>query len=129
MAKPAEIYLPRKSSPHGPRNSGGEWPKEHCGSHVRPRPYSVAKSALRIKPPSPILMNMGDGHRYETEWEGLRIVIEERPEYWQAFLYDPGPCEVLYTADRMNIDAAKLAAVEFAATARFGPSHDLKSEI
>jgi len=67
--------------------------------------------------------------RYETEWEGLRLVIEKRPDYWQVFVYDPAACEVLYTADRMNIDSAKFAAVEFAATARFGASHDLKPEI
>jgi hypothetical protein len=56
-------------------------------------------------------------------------VIEERPKYCQVFIYDPGKCEVLYTAERMSLDAAKFAAVDFAMTARFGPSHDLKPEI
>ena len=63
------------------------------------------------------------------EWEGLRLVITKRTEYWQAFVYDPVECEVLYTAERMDIDAAKFAAVEFAVTDRFGPSHDLQLEI
>ena len=72
---------------------------------------------------------MGDRQRYETEWDGLRIVIEERPEHFQVFIYDPGECEVLYTAERMSIDAAKLAAVDWVATAHFGPSHDLKPGI
>ena len=72
---------------------------------------------------------MRDGQRYETEWEGLRIVIEVRPQHFQVFVYDPGECEVLYTAERMSLDAAQFAAVDFAATARFGPSHDLKPEI
>jgi len=72
---------------------------------------------------------MGDWRRYETEWEGLRIVIEVRPKHFQVFVYDPGECEVLYTAERMSLDAAKLAAVDFVATAHFGPRHALKPEI
>ena len=56
-------------------------------------------------------------------------MIEERPEHLQLFIYDPDKCEVLYTAERMSLDAAKCAAVGFVATARFGPSHDLKPEI
>jgi hypothetical protein len=72
---------------------------------------------------------MGDGQRYETEWYGLRIVIERRLRYFQVFIYDPGEYEALYTAERMSLDAAKFAAVDFVATARFGPGHDLKPEI
>jgi hypothetical protein len=72
---------------------------------------------------------MEDGQRYETEWEGLRLVIEERREYFQVFIYDPGKCEVLYTAECMSLVAAKFAAVDFVATASFGPSHGLKLEI
>jgi hypothetical protein len=72
---------------------------------------------------------MGTGQRYETEWDGLRIVIEERPKHFQVFIYTPGKCEVLYTAERMSLDAAKFAAVDFVATARFGPTHRLKLEI
>ena len=72
---------------------------------------------------------MGDGQRYETAWDGLRIVIEERPKHFQVFIYDPGKCEVLYTAERMNLDAAKFAAVDFVTAARFGPGHVLKPEI
>jgi len=72
---------------------------------------------------------MGDERRHESEWEGLRIVIEERPKHFQVFVYDPGECEVLYTAERMILEAAKFAAVDFVATARFGPSHGLKPEI
>ena len=72
---------------------------------------------------------MGDGQRYETEWDGLRIVIEERPEHFQVFIYDPDKCEVTYTAERMSLDSAKFTAVDFVATARFGPSHGLKPEI
>jgi hypothetical protein len=72
---------------------------------------------------------MGDRQRYETEWYGLRIVIEERPKHFQVFIYDPGECEVLHTAERMSLDAAKFAAVDFVATAHFGSSHGLKTEI
>jgi hypothetical protein len=82
-----------------------------------------------MKQPSTILLNMSDTQRYESEWEGLRLTIECRSGHWTAFVYDPVECEVMYTADRMNIDAAKFAAVDFAATAQFGPSHDLKPEI
>lgn len=71
---------------------------------------------------------MGDGQRYETVWDGLRIVIEERANHSQVFIYDPGKCEVLYTAERMSLDAAKFAAVDFVATAHYGPRHGLKPE-
>ena len=71
---------------------------------------------------------MDDG-RHETEWDGLRIVIEEHPNYFQVFIYDPAKCEVLYTAECMSLDAAKFAAVDFVATTRFGLSHGLKPEI
>jgi hypothetical protein len=72
---------------------------------------------------------MGDEQRYESEWEGLRLVIEKRPGHFQVFIYDPDECEVLCTCQRTNLDAAKFAAVHFAATALFGPRHDLKPEI
>ena len=72
---------------------------------------------------------MDDGQRYETEWDGLRIVIEERPKHFQVFIYDPRKCEELYTAEQLSLDAAKLAAVDFVATARFAPRHGLKPEI
>jgi hypothetical protein len=72
---------------------------------------------------------MGNRRRYEAEWEDYVLVIEDRSEYSQAFVYDPGGCEVLYTCQRMSLDAAKFTAVEFAATARFGPKHDLQCEI
>jgi hypothetical protein len=36
---------------------------------------------------------------------------------------------VLYTAERMSLEAAKFAAVDFIATTRFGASHDLKPKI
>ena len=72
---------------------------------------------------------MDDGQRYESEWDGLRIVIEEHPSRFQIFIYDPSKCEVLYTAERMSLDAAKFAAVDFVATTRFGPGHGLEPEI
>ena len=72
---------------------------------------------------------MSGGQRYESEWEGLRLVIEKRPDHFQVFVYDPAECEVLYTCEQMSLDAAEFAAVNFAATARFGPGHDLKPQI
>jgi len=76
-----------------------------------------------------ILTMMSGGQRYESEWEGLRLVIEKRPDHFQVFVYDPAECEVLYTCEQMSLDAAEFAAVNFAATARFGPGHDLKPQI
>ena len=43
-------------------------------------------------------MGMINGQRYETEWEGLRLVIEARSDHWIAFVYDPIRCEVLYNS-------------------------------
>lgn len=51
------------------------------------------------------------------------------PEHWQAYVYDVENCEVLHTAKRVSVDAAKYAAVEFAAANRFGPQTDLQPEI
>src|SRR5215472_5592297 len=56
--------------------------------------------------------------RYETEWEGLRLVVEARREYWQVIVYDPADCEVVYSGVRMNITSAKFAATEFVAITR-----------
>ena len=62
---------------------------------------------------------MAEGQRQETEWDGLRIVIEEHSKHFQVFIYDPGRCEVLYVAERMSLDAAKFAAVDYVAAVRF----------
>ena len=67
-----------------------------------------------------------DGVRYETEFEGLRLVVEARSEnHWQAFVYDPVGCEVLYTAVRPTVEGAKFAVVDYAAVHAFGGAHDL----
>lgn len=67
--------------------------------------------------------------RYETRWENLRLVVEERPEHWQAFVYHVEQCEILYTAERMSMNAAKLAAVDFAMAHFYGAKHNLKPEV
>jgi hypothetical protein len=72
---------------------------------------------------------VSDCQHYETEWEDLRLVIEERPEHWQVIIYDPEQCEVLYAAERITLESAKIAAVEFVAVTRFGPQHDLKPDV
>jgi hypothetical protein len=72
---------------------------------------------------------MGDGLRYETEWEDLRLVVERYPEHWQAFVYDVQNCEVLYTAKRITAAAAQLTAVDFALAHQYGPRHDLVLEV
>ena len=74
-------------------------------------------------------MVMAEVERQQTEWEGLRLVVEKRPDHWQAFVYDPDNCEVLYTAERPDVDRAKFAALDFAAVYTFGSAHDLKLEV
>jgi hypothetical protein len=64
---------------------------------------------------------MGDGQRYETEWDGLRIVIEERPKHFQVFIYDPGKCEVLYIAEQAQMTA-------FRAPAQDAPHHHARTK-
>ena len=70
-------------------------------------------------------------HRIETVWEGLRLVVEERPEggLWQLFVYDVENCEVLHMANRTSCEDAKNAAVEFAVAHLYTPDHDLKPEV
>jgi hypothetical protein len=70
-------------------------------------------------------MVMADAERLETEWEGLRLVVDERLYHWQAFVYDPKVCEILYTAEWPDADGAKFAALNFAAVHTFGPDHGL----
>ena len=69
------------------------------------------------------------GQRYETEWEDFRLVIERRSERWQAFVYDAEKFEILYAANRLTAEAAKLTALDFVLTDRYGPGHGLKSEV
>jgi hypothetical protein len=68
-------------------------------------------------------------HRYETGFEGLRLVVDVHASHCDVFVYDPDQCEVLYTGQRMNLEMAKLAAIEFGALIRFGPQHDLKASV
>jgi hypothetical protein len=68
----------------------------------------------------------GTPQRFQAQWEGLQLVVEKRPHYWQAFVYDPEKCEVLHTETRFDVDEAKEASVGFAANYVFGPSHGLK---
>jgi hypothetical protein len=71
----------------------------------------------------------GESKRLESEWEGLKLVVEKRPLQWQGFVYDPEECEVLYTVERPDADTAKLAVLDFAAVHTFGPTHDLRLEL
>jgi hypothetical protein len=64
-----------------------------CATNSEQESRSVANKPLRRA----YWAVMCDGQRYETEWDGLRIVIEERPKHFQVFIYDPGKCEVLHT--------------------------------
>ncbi len=72
---------------------------------------------------------ISEGHRYQTEWQNLRLVLEYRSEYWQVYVYDFRNCEVLYTAARLRIDAAQFAVCEFAVLHTFSAKHDLKLEV
>jgi hypothetical protein len=77
----------------------------------------------------PNVPEITNGQRYETEWEDLRLVGERRPEHWQAFVYDDGNCEILYAAERMTGESAKMTVLDFALAHRYGPGHDLKPEV
>ena len=72
---------------------------------------------------------MSDGQRYEAVWENLRLVIERRHEHWHAVVYDAENCEVLYAAERMTAQGAKVMALDFALAHRYGPSHALEPEV
>src|SRR5436305_1064809 len=63
--------------------------------------------------------------RWEANWMGLRLVVEERPGWFQAFVYDPVGCEVLLTGARMHLDSARFAAADFVAVRRYGADHSL----
>ena len=76
-----------------------------------------------------ILAKMRHAERQEVVFEGMRLVAEARPEFWQVFVYDVENCEVLHTAQRMSLDMAKYAAVEYAAAHCFGPRQDLNPEV
>jgi hypothetical protein len=41
---------------------------------------------------------MANGQRYETDWEGLRLVIDAHDTHGELFVYDSAACEVLYGA-------------------------------
>ena len=76
-----------------------------------------------------MLATMDGPRRYAAEWDGLRLIIEPEPDHVQAFVYDPEECDVLYTAARISIDAAKIAAIDFVASSRFGPRHGLDPRV
>ena len=70
-------------------------------------------------------------HRIESVWEGLRLVVEERPDGgdWQLFVYDEENCEVLYMAQHISCETAKNAAVKFAVAHLYSTDHDLTAEL
>jgi len=70
-------------------------------------------------------------HRIESVWEGLRLVVEERPDGgdWQLFVYDEENCEVLYMAQHISCETAKNAGVKFAVAHLYSTDHDLKPEV
>ena len=67
----------------------------------------------------------------ESVWDGLRLVVEERPDGgdWQLFVYDQENCEVLYMAQHISCETAKNAAVKFAVAHLYSTDHDLKPEV
>ena len=47
---------------------------------------------------------MSETLRHETEWESFRLVVEERSDHFQDFVYDPIECEVA-SLDRKRLGA------------------------
>lgn len=77
----------------------------------------------------PEVPEITQGHRYQAEWEKVRLVLEYRFQYWQIFVYDFEHCEVLHTAERPTLVAAKFAACDFAVIYTFGTNYHLKAEV
>ena len=73
----------------------------------------------------------GSSRKIETTWDNLRLIVEQHPEEgsYVLFVYDINNCEVLYTAQRISSDDAKIAAVEFAIAHLYTTDHDLKAEV
>lgn len=67
--------------------------------------------------------------RYETEFEGYRLVIDADCSNCQVFVYDSTHCVVLYAAKTANLDAAKFCAVEFTVINVFGHFHRLNIDL
>ena len=67
--------------------------------------------------------------RFETEFDGLRLVVYDHSTHCDLFVYDPNNCEVVYTGTRLNLANAKFAAVEYATSARFGPAHVIDTHL
>jgi len=66
-------------------------------------------------------------HRgYTTPCYDLRLSVETDAEGWKAQVRDPRDGRTVYSAHRCNLDAAKLAAAEFAAF-RIASAADRKS--
>jgi len=57
---------------------------------------------------------MSVGQRHQVQWRDFRLVVEERPNRYRAYVYSLNGSEPLYTAEQGSVNAAKFAAVEFA---------------
>jgi hypothetical protein len=56
---------------------------------------------------------------YSTGWYDLRLSVERDEEGWKAQVREPNDGRTLYTAHRYSLDAAKIAATEFAIFRKF----------
>ena len=67
--------------------------------------------------------------QYETRLEELRLVVYDHSTHCEVFVYDQGNCEVIYAGQRIKVDMAKYAAVDFALGNRFGANHVLDTQL
>lgn len=51
---------------------------------------------------------------YRTEWNGLAISVEHDSSDWMLRVEDSGKSETLYTARRLQVSDAQMAAADFA---------------
>jgi hypothetical protein len=62
---------------------------------------------------------------YAVQWNELALSIEGHQHYWTFRVKGPGNARLLYEGHRGNVEAAKIAAIEFAMARVNGKiSHD-----
>jgi hypothetical protein len=70
-----------------------------------------------------VFSDLAEGYRQQTEWNGLRLVIEPRHDRWQIFVYDTEECELLHAEVQPTADAAKCTRSGICCAAPVRPRH------
>jgi hypothetical protein len=70
-----------------------------------------------------------DLDKTHSNWEHLRLEVQQCEGYWQGFVYDQNACLILYRAERLTEQGAKRSVVEFAIHHLFGPEGGSDPEV